>query len=808
MSDDGGPEAPELDLLARRASRDLMAALPHEERPSPTALRVRHRQRRVRRNVLGVGTIAVVVLSIALVARPGLDTDSIGIVDEPAASDVPGGADGVAGSGDVILTLDRPYRLTSVDPSARTVREGAAMGVHPPIPDDLQHEPHPLVVAGDRLVTGLGTIVSTTLEGTDQIVLGESHRLVPAAEDGSVWLVDMVNGAKRRQVERVDAASGAVLEAATLPAGMAPIRGVPDGLVGVPMDASASPEVQVWRRDAPTELDRVATAGPVQHVHSSGELVAFCENDCQRLTVLNTAASADQWDVTGRDLSPGTSVASIRLSPDGRHLLVLGQGEGEVPVAAFFALSRDRDSTRDGLELVVDVPLAEGWTPQVVEWSTSGEDVYVGFMEVGGTDDAVWNLQRIGLDGSSDIDQAPGVFVPGGATVVVRRSATSVPPETAAGLRPCVDSRRTAGGCTWAPVDLTGAPTPSNTSDDVLILRDQPDTVAYIAPTTGSAATGVQVAGDRPGDHPFQVIATGGRLVVGWGEIYSTSLDGSGPLLLGRAEYAVPGAENGTVWLVDYQGDRIGPGAPTVRHVQVHDGAVIAEGTLPAGFSVAHGVPGGLAVLREVGALPLHLWDPAEPDRLIEVSPRTLRHVTQADSLLAFCESDEPDGREPTTCDRVAVVDVARPGEVSVVESNGSADETVQAESIQLSPDGTYVTFAVSLGDQPEGGPSQLVVAEIDRSGPEIGIGDVARLLPLLDSVPLWVRWSATASTVHVAVISGADDGSAVVRLLEMSTTGRVLRDRDDLPISLLSRIDPVVVPRDALDELPDGSGQ
>src|SRR5204862_6609968 len=90
--------------------------------------------------------------------------------------------------------------------------------------------------------------------------------------------------------------------------------------------------------------------------------------------------------------------------------------------------------------------------------------------------------------------------------------------------------------------------------DDVLVFDDGYDGVVALD-VGAQIVTRRPVAGQKAGDQPFRSLLVGGRLVVGWGDVYAVPLAGGRSRRLGRG-VAVPADEPGAVWLPSYGGVR------------------------------------------------------------------------------------------------------------------------------------------------------------------------------------------------------------------------------------------------------------
>ncbi len=106
----------------------------------------------------------------------------------------------------------------------------------------------------------------------------------------------------------------------------------------------------------------------------------------------------------------------------------------------------------------------------------------------------------------------------------------------------------------------------------------------------------------RPGDQPYRISRLGDRVVVGWGEIHAVHLASDGVSRhLADATLFVPAAHPERLWLIDWDGGRIGLGEMTWTLVD-ETGATLHTVTPALGdVEVLRGVPGGLAVRDDTG---------------------------------------------------------------------------------------------------------------------------------------------------------------------------------------------------------------
>lgn len=175
--------------------------------------------------------------------------------------------------------------------------------------------------------------------------------------------------------------------------------------------------------------------------------------------------------------------------------------------------------------------------------------------------------------------------------------------------------------------DVTGAPValPSPAASDQLLPADDDPGPAgqwpsgFLTPTdsalvfddghSGAVALDLDTGWSRtlrlpqrPGDQPFRIRRLGDRVVVGWGEIHAVHLAPDGVSRhLADATLFVPAADPERLWLIDWDGGRIGLGEVTWTLVD-ETGATLHAVTPDHGdVEVLRGVPGGLAVRDATG---------------------------------------------------------------------------------------------------------------------------------------------------------------------------------------------------------------
>jgi hypothetical protein len=201
----------------------------------------------------------------------------------------------------------------------------------------------------------------------------------------------------------------------------------------------------------------------------------------------------------------------------------------------------------------------------------------------------------------------------------------------------------------------------------VLLFDDGFDGITAIDVDRGVAVR--QLAeGQRAGDQSPRLARSGGSFLVGWGDPHAIRLDGSrAAVTLGGATVFVPAVEPDRVWLVDWEGGRIGSGAGRVWQVDTDGNVTIEPFDLPGGIPTL-GVPDGIAV-EEGDSFTVYGSD---------ASPRDMTYdghtIASTATQLVFCDM---------RCSRLRLLDYET-RETRDVELPGSIDWY----SSQLSPDG------------------------------------------------------------------------------------------------------------------------
>ncbi|MDY7099768.1 MAG: hypothetical protein S0880_01145 [Actinomycetota bacterium] len=227
-------------------------------------------------------------------------------------------------------------------------------------------------------------------------------------------------------------------------------------------------------------------------------------------------------------------------------------------------------------------------------------------------------------------------------------------------------------------------------TDEVLLLDDGYDGVLAVDLDTGVAARW-SLPGQRPGDQPFRLRRVGDRLVVGWGEIWAVDYDGSDPQRLGEATIFLP-ADDEHVWLIDWDGGRIGSGDVTYSLVDL-DGNVVGSAPGVPDASPVIGVGDRLVLQTDDG---LDLWDLDAGAVVDDVGSDTSVALDSDGEHLVHCLAD---------CGIVTVENVDTGVEWSMSPGFEGATGYVDAA---VAPGGTMVAAATR-------GLAGLEVAMVDR---------------------------------------------------------------------------------------------
>ena len=219
-------------------------------------------------------------------------------------------------------------------------------------------------------------------------------------------------------------------------------------------------------------------------------------------------------------------------------------------------------------------------------------------------------------------------------------------------------------------------------TDTVLLFDDGTEGALAVDLDTWER-TRVDLPGQRAGDQPFRLWQMGGWVVVGWQEIWAVAPgQPESARQLGQATVFLPHAEPDALWLIDYEGGRVGTGASTWTLIDPSGNDIAAVSSAPAGLLPVRGVPGGLVVSSPGGTLLIY---DLEQDRLV-ANPigesARLGDVTR--DRVVWCDDDP--------CEQLLVTDA----EGSDLAALG-AGETFEPSQVWLSPDGDRIAAGVRV---------------------------------------------------------------------------------------------------------------
>lgn len=293
-------------------------------------------------------------------------------------------------------------------------------------------------------------------------------------------------------------------------------------------------------------------------------------------------------------------------------------------------------------------------------------------------------------------------------------------------------------------------------TETVLLFDDGYDGVDALDLDTGTTMHRT-IEGHRSGDQPYRLWWTGARLVVGWGSVWSATIDEGPSTKLGDATIFVPALSADSVWLVDYPGGSTGSGAPTLRRVGI-DGVVLEDlGTLPSGALPVREVAGGIAYEVADGI------EVRDQDGV--VSRRFDGRIGDAnDSLLAWCRR---------SCQTIELLDTST--ETSYTIEPRDPGFAVNGEAMRFSPDGRLL--AVQTGPE---------IVLIDTASGSIS-SVVEHALP--DSG--WLDWAVDGTQLFYAspgAVGRLDvaSGESSTKSVDIATAGRfVAVPRSTVPAML-----------------------
>jgi hypothetical protein len=315
----------------------------------------------------------------------------------------------------------------------------------------------------------------------------------------------------------------------------------------------------------------------------------------------------------------------------------------------------------------------------------------------------------------------------------------------------------------------------------VLVFDDGLDGVAVVDLDRGLTVRRV-LEGQRAGDQSPRLWRTGDHLVVGWGSIHAVDIRTAESHLVGEARTAVPAAEPGHLWLIDYPGGT--RAAPTYRLVDLA-GEVVAEGTSTVpdlGFPAA-GTTGGLLFTTESGVA---LWDAAE-DKMVQRFGEGLASVGDAaGDLVVWC------------ADPCAALHATGLGGQDQVVPAPDEDLVFDVGSTRLSPDGALVASLLKApGPIGDGDAGRVMVAEVET-------GEVLLTSDSLTPQPFFVAWSPDSDQLFFTAYGYGKEGTDVGRWV------RATGETELATLPLGGTMAPVVLHRGeagALLDAPSGAG-
>ena len=181
-----------------------------------------------------------------------------------------------------------------------------------------------IVRAGDSVVVGWGQVWASAIAGGAPRMLGPVVTFVPAAEAGTVWLVNYPGGRIGEGTPTLSevTTTGRVIQSEL---GPPPLSGVP--IVGIPggLAFETSTGVAFWNAKQRAFTRRIGTSAGFIANAARGD-VSWCEGLCTSLHVTAVVGSDKEFPSpqSGRVFEPD----SVRLSPDGRYVAAITTSEG------------------------------------------------------------------------------------------------------------------------------------------------------------------------------------------------------------------------------------------------------------------------------------------------------------------------------------------------------------------------------------------------------------------------------------------------------------------------------------------------
>lgn len=179
----------------------------------------------------------------------------------------------------------------------------------------------------------------------------------------------------------------------------------------------------------------------------------------------------------------------------------------------------------------------------------------------------------------------------------------------------------------------------------------------------------------RPGDQPFRLWPMGDSIVVGWGEIWAVTPGRDMEARhLGEATFFVPDADPNRVWLIDYEGGRVGQGVPTWTLVGGKEGEILHQAEGAEEQLAVRGIPSGL-VLRS-------------PDGRLSVYAPSTGEISDYEPEARYIVAAGPD--QVVWCGENCLTLVSTRGDDSV-RIEGHPGRAFHPDLVWLSHDGAYL---------------------------------------------------------------------------------------------------------------------
>ena len=217
-------------------------------------------------------------------------------------------------TGSVLVFEDGSRGLVLVDVDRR-------IAVRRQVPS-LGQPPNQVLSTGKALIVGSSDVYAEPFSAAPAIDLGPAKITIPAAEPGTVWLIDY--GAGPTSTAREVNVDGTVLhQTAGLNIGY-PTIGIPGGIA-----ADGPTGIVLW--DAKTGIT-TRLGGPGASVEDAHKTVlAWCDKQCNTMHL--TRIGGHDLAVTAPPTEPVFDAGDARFSPDGRYLAAI-MVDNDLPIAS------------------------------------------------------------------------------------------------------------------------------------------------------------------------------------------------------------------------------------------------------------------------------------------------------------------------------------------------------------------------------------------------------------------------------------------------------------------------------------------